>query len=195
MKKTLKITPSDLAFDIDGVIADTMTLFLELAHREFGIDTLRYDDIRDYDFGAITGMDEAVAIEILVKIVGGDYELPLHPMAGAPAVIEKLSRHHRPILFVTARPTGEHIRQWLLEVLPVQETDIEVVATGSFEDKQDVLLCRGVRTFVEDRLETCFLLEKAGIMPIVYRQPWNRRPHPFTEVENWQDIESLIAFQ
>lgn len=191
----MKIPPSDLAFDIDGVFADTMTLFLDLARHEFGIETLRYEEISDYDFRAISGMQEDVALEILGRIVAGDYRLPLKPMHGAPEVVEKLARLHRPILFVTARPSGDYIYRWLLEVLPVEEGAIEVVATGSFDDKQEVLLSRGIQSFVEDRLETCFMLEKAGISPIVYKQPWNRRPHPFAEVENWQDIESLIAFE
>ncbi len=195
MKNSFKLPPAELAFDIDGVFADTMRLFLDIAYHDFGINDIRYEDIIDYDFRAIGSLDEMVSMEILVKIVEGTYTLPLNPMAGAPAVIEKLNRHHRPTLFVTARPDGGHITEWLLEVLPVGSGDIEVIATGSFEDKQEVLQQRGVRYFVEDRLETCFLIQEAGIAPIVYKQPWNRKPHPFYEVENWQDIEALIALE
>ena len=195
MKNSFKLPPSELAFDIDGVFADTMRLFLNIAYHDFGINDIRYEDIIDYDFRANGSLDEMVSMEILVKIVEGTYTLPLNPMAGAPAVIEKLNLHHRPTLFVTARPDGGHITEWLLEVLPVGSGDIEVIATGSFEDKQEVLQQRGVKYFVEDRLETCFLLQEAGINPVVYKQPWNRKPHPFIEVDNWQDIEALIAFQ
>jgi len=38
------ITPASMAFDIDGVIADTMTLFLEIARNIFHINGIRYDD-------------------------------------------------------------------------------------------------------------------------------------------------------
>lgn len=195
MVEPLKLAPSELAFDIDGVFADTMTLFLDIARYEFGINDVRYEDIVEYDFKGFGRMDEAVSLEILIKIVEGKYTQPLNPMHGAPHVIEKLNRHHRPTLFVTARPDGEHISNWLLNVLPLDENDIEVVATGSFEDKKEVLLGRGIKHFVEDRLETCFLLQEAGITPIVYKQPWNRKPHPFHEVQNWQDIEALITFR
>ena len=195
MKDNLKLAPSELAFDIDGVCADTMRLFLDIAYHEFGINDVRYEDIIEYDFRGIGSMDEVMSMEILIKIVEGSYTLPLNPMSGAPEVIGKLNRLHRPTLFVTARPDGGHISDWLLEVLPVGAGDIEVIATGSFEDKQEVLQERGVKHFVEDRLETCFLLQEAGITPIVYKQPWNRKPHPFLEVENWDDIEALIAFQ
>jgi len=42
------IDPMTVAFDVDGVIADTMTLFLELARREYGIAGLNYEDITSY---------------------------------------------------------------------------------------------------------------------------------------------------
>ena len=195
MGQSLKLAPSALAFDIDGVVADTVTLFLDIARYEFGINDVRYEDIIEYDFQAVGSLDEVVAMEILIKIVEGKYTLPLNPMDGAPAVIEKLNRRHRPTLFVTARPDGDHIFNWLRKVLPADANDIEVIATGAFEDKIDVLLDRGIKHFVEDRLETCFLLKEAGIVPIVYKQPWNRKPHPFLEVENWQEIEALIALE
>jgi hypothetical protein len=35
------IDPGTLAFDIDGVVADTMTLFLEIARDEFNINSIR----------------------------------------------------------------------------------------------------------------------------------------------------------
>jgi hypothetical protein len=73
-------------------------------------------------------------------------------------------------------------------------TAVEVVATGSFEAKRDVLQAAGMRYFVEDRLETCFQLAEAGLTPIVYRQPWNRQPHPFCEVDGWAAIERLLDF-
>ncbi|MEZ4524658.1 MAG: hypothetical protein R2941_01890 [Desulfobacterales bacterium] len=68
------------------------------------------------------------------------------------------------------------------------------MATGSFEAKTEVLREKGVSHFVEDRLETCFLLKEEGITPLVFRQPWNREAHPFTEVGTWQELENLIAF-
>ncbi len=195
MMKRVKIRPSEVAFDIDGVLADTMSLFIDIAERDFGVSDLRYDVISEYDFGQLGRLDRTLSIEILCRILDGSHALPLEPLTGAPDVLRRLNQYHRPTLFVTARPNGDQIFGWIRDVLGLDADNIEVVATGSFEDKKDVLLDRKVVYFVEDRLETCFLLSDAGIKPIVFIQPWNRKPHPFPEVGNWQELESMIAFE
>jgi len=43
------INPASVAFDIDGVIADTMTLFLDIARDVFHINGIRYEDILSYN--------------------------------------------------------------------------------------------------------------------------------------------------
>ena len=182
-----------MAFDIDGVVADTMRLFLSIASSDFGIETTRYEDIVDYDLRNCMEIQDDVLMAIIVKIMAGDFSTLLHPMKDAVRVLNLLNRHHSPTLFVTARPEKAHITRWLCDQLSVSPESIEVVATGSFEGKREVLQSRNIRYFVEDRLETCFHLAEAGIEPIVYRQPWNRRPHTFTEVGCWREIEALVV--
>ena len=57
-----------------------------------------------------------------------------------------------------------------------------------------MLLEKNITCFVEDRLDTCYRLQDAGIRPIVFKQPWNREPHPFVEVGSWKQLEDLIDF-
>jgi hypothetical protein len=97
------------------------------------------------------------------------------------------------VRFVTARPEAGLIRTWLESILPLPADQIDVVATGSFDAKADVLQAAGIDVFVEDRLETCFLLSRVGITPILFVQPWNRSPHPFREVSTWEEIGALMA--
>jgi len=189
------IRPSQLAFDIDGVIADTMSLFLDIARTEFDISGVQYEDISEYSLNGLGGIDEAIVVEIIKSILTGRHVGLLQPIEGAAEVLKRLNQYHKPTLFVTARPDADQIYNWIIDLLSVTPADIEIIATGSFEDKQDVLMGRDILYFVEDRLETCFILQDAGIQPIVFKQPWNRKPHPFTEVENWRQIESLIAFK
>lgn len=191
----MMIHPGELAFDIDGVCADTMTLFIDIAEKIYGFNGIRYEDITEYEIEGLGGMDQVMVMEIIRRILDGDHTSILAPLDGAAPVLKRLNRHHRPTLFVTARPSADQIFGWICDMLSVGQADIEVVATGSFDDKTDVLLERDIRYFVEDRLDTCFQLNSAGVTPIVFRQPWNRKPHPFREIGNWQELESMILFE
>ena len=191
---TLKIDPAAVAFDIDSVFADTMSLFLDIAENQYQISGIRYEDLTTYNLAECIKADPAVLDSILGRILDGRYSAPLKPMDGAPEVIARLGTYHRPILFVTARPYPGPIDKWMKKTIPLEESAIEIITTGSYEGKVDVLLQRGMSYFVEDRLETCFSLHSVGVTPIVFKQPWNRKEHPFLEVGNWKELESLFYF-
>lgn len=190
-----KIDPTAIAFDIDSVYADTMSLFLEIAATEYQISGIRYEDLTTYNLEECIKADPEILNAILGRILDGRYSARLKPMDGAPEVIARLGTRHRPILFVTARPYPGPIDQWMKDTLPLEDQAIEIITTGSYEGKVDVLLQRGISYFVEDRLETCFSLHDVGVTPIVFKQPWNRMQHPFMEVENWKELESLFYLE
>ncbi len=188
------IDPDSVAFDIDGVFADTMSLFIDIARREYHLDRIRYEDITSYALEECLDIDATLIHTIIARIMNGSHSVPLKPMAGATEVLTRLGWRHSPILFVTARSSRGPIYEWIQDVLPLSRDAIDVVATGSFDAKIDVLAKRDIFYFVEDRLETCFPLQEAGITPILFKQPWNRKRHPFIEVSTWGELESLIGF-
>lgn len=189
-----RIDPSSLAFDIDGVFADTMTLFLDIAREEYRIDGIKYEDITCYALDQCIDIDSGLIEKIIARIMDGNHLMRLKPIPGSTHVLTRLGQHYSPILFVTARPNRESIYKWIRNILPLEPEAIEVVATGSFDVKVDVLAKKDISYFVEDRLETCFSLQEAGVTPILFRQPWNRERHPFKEVSTWAELESLIEF-
>ncbi len=191
----MKIDPNRLAFDIDGVVADTMHLFLDIAREDFNIPDLQYEDIKCYMLEECLNLDEAVIEAIVVKLLDGSRDAGLRPIPGAPAVLERLGAHHGPVRFVTARPDDEAIREWMHRIMPLSPSRLDITATGSFEAKATVLREKGVSHFVEDRLETCFLLKEEGVTPVLFKQPWNREPHPFVEVGDWSELAALIDFR
>jgi hypothetical protein len=188
------IDPTSVAFDIDGVIADTMALFLDIARKEYRVNGIRYEDMTSYLLAECLDMDPALIDVILNRIMAGDYATPLQSITGSGPVLSHIAGYRNPLLFVTARPHPGPISKWMCDLVRTAPETVQVVATGTFEGKAEVLLESGIRFFVEDRLETCYHLKEAGIEPVLYRQPWNRESHPFIEVGDWQELENLIAF-
>jgi len=191
----MRINPGSVAFDVDGVIADIMSLFIEIAKKEYNIHDIRYEDATCYTLEECLDVNPDVINEILNRILDGNYSPTLNPIEGAPEVLSRIGRIHGSILFVTARPYPGPIYSWLQDTLQLDRSIIDVVATGTFEGKADVLLSRNITYFVDDRLETCFLLDDAGITPVLFKQPWNRQKHNFIEISTWKELESLIEFK
>jgi 5'(3')-deoxyribonucleotidase len=189
------VEPKGIAFDVDGVIADTMRLFLDIARDEFDVTHIRYEDITRYNLEECIDLSAGVIDRVIVRLLEGGYRAPLNPIPGAPAVLNRLTEHCGSVLLVTARPSVGPIADFIRGILPCAAECADIVATGSYDTKAEVLLERGVTHFVEDRLETCFALDAAGIAPILFAQPWNREPHPFIEVSTWDQIEGLIRWE
>ncbi len=189
-----RIDPARMAFDFDGVLADTMRLFLQIAQIEFGITSIEYEDITDYELEECLALESHVIDAIIDRILDGRCNHWLQPIPGAINILTKIAQQTNKLLFVTARPSADSLDEWINHVLPAVAATMEIVATGSFDKKVGILLQHKMAYFVEDRLETCFALAAAGIRPILFRQPWNRQEHPFTEVSDWQALAKLIDF-
>ncbi len=190
----VRIDPRTIGFDIDGVIADTMTLFLSIAAKEFNVNHIQYEDITSYSLNECLDIDDDILDAVIERLLSGRYDQSLTPIDGAAEVLKRLGEEYGPVRLVTARPAPEYIHKWILNIAPLPPSAIDLVATGAFEAKAEVLRERGVAWFVEDRLETCYHLEENGISPILFKQPWNRRNHLFHEVDSWKALESMIAF-
>jgi len=188
------INPASLAFDIDGVVADTMGLFLRIVKDDYNIRDVNYEDITSYLLEDCLGVkiDKKIIDLIIMRLLDGNYVQSLEPLDGAPEVLNRIANVCTPLLFVTARPYPGPMHDWLSETLGLANSAIRIISTGSFEKKTDVLLEQQVTHFVEDRLETCFGLSEAGLHPVLFKQPWNRERHPFQEVENWNEIATLV---
>jgi len=186
------VPPTNIAFDIDGVFANTMGLFLEIARKDYGISHVRYEDITTYFLEDCLDIDPAIIKAIINRILDGEFEPDLEPIDGSVEVLSEIAETH-PLLFVTARPQLATVKDWVHRKLPSIPSEIEVIATGTFEGKADVLSLRGIQYFVEDCLEVCYMLREQGIIPILFSQPWNRSSnHPFTEVSSWAEIRAIV---
>lgn len=187
----MRIAPNEIAFDVDGVVADTFHLFVAKAHHDYGY-RFEYEDITEYDFMTVLDMDPQASDAIIQTLLDHPLESGLLPISGAVEVLTRLSLL-APLHFVTARPQKEPILDWVEHQLPeVDRNLIRLDVTGVHTEKIPVLIEKGFKYFVEDRLETCPLLERNGITPIVFEQPWNKKPHPYHVVRDWEGISMLI---
>jgi uncharacterized HAD superfamily protein len=187
------IPRDQLAFDIDGVVADIMTTFLDLARERYNQGHhLRYEHITTFMLSECLDLPTWIIEELIRELIDRPHELAISPFPQAVPVLTRLAQE-TPLLFVTARDRARPIERWLQRNLAeVPPAAIRVLATGDPDTKIHSLKDHGIQYFVEDRLETCLQLAGHGITPIVFAQPWNRRPHPFPEVADWVALEGLL---
>lgn len=189
------IEPSELAFDIDGVVADTMAVFVRLAHERYGFTWLKKEDLRRYDLHACLDVLPGVVDELICTTLDDEHTRQIPPMSGAPEVLTELARHG-PLRFVTARIWPESIIRWLHETLAdVDSSRIQVYATGNPDAKFHILKDLKIRYFLEDRVETCEYLSRMGIQPLLFDQPWNRVPEAasFPRISDWARLSDLVG--
>ena len=187
----MKIVLDQLGFDIDGVVADTATAFLRIANEDFGIDWLRLDDIVEFDVENCVALEPDIIRQIFARLMEDPVGENLRPMPHACEVLEKIAQYS-PLTFVTARPFGEPIREWLRAHLSTQAfRSTRLFATGQHDGKGAFIRGQGLHFFIDDRAETCIALNKEGLAPIVYHQPWNAGRHSLACVDSWLAINTL----
>ncbi|MEN6441557.1 MAG: haloacid dehalogenase [Syntrophobacter sp.] len=183
-----------LAFDIDGVVADTMDIFVRLAHERYGLTQILKEHISSYDLRKCLDIKKEVLEDLICLTLDDEHTLQVPPMPGAPEVLSELAGTTA-LRFVTARIWPESITAWLYQTLPnVPPNRITVIASGAPELKRGILKEMGIRYFVEDRIETCRLLKEAGIQPFLFTQPWNKyEPDDgFIRIDNWAMLKEWV---
>lgn len=187
----LKIHPTHLGFDFDGVIADIAEAFIRLACQDYGCCSFRFEDITHFDVEQCLDIDPEIVEAIFTRILNDSVATGLLPMPGAVEVLGELTEHGE-VTMVTARSEPKPVYDWLTSVMPSAVCrKIRIVAMGEHDDKPRHVRENGLQYFIDDRAETCHQLDRAGISPIVFSQPWNRGRHSFASVSSWQEIRAL----
>jgi 5'(3')-deoxyribonucleotidase len=190
----MNIAPHEIAFDFDGVVADTFKAFVAIAKKDYDID-IKYEAITNYEILKVININREISDKIIETITLYPHELDLQPNKGVSDVLSRMtSINHSPILVVTARPLHEPVALWFEKHLPDIAPHVVIKATSENTKKLGVLKEHDIKYFVDDRLDTCEMLGNEGITPIVYEQPWNRQPHNFQIVRDWEDISKLIRW-
>lgn len=191
-RRQTRVTPAEIGFDFDGVIADIAEAFLRIACQEHGYCSYTAEDITSFRVEQCLKMPLALVERIFNDILLDSLATGLKPMPGMREVVSQLA-DHSPVTIITARPQAQPVADWLDHFLPAETcARINLIAMGDHDGKIDYIRDQGLNTFVDDRTRTCRMLYDADITPIVFSQPWNRNRHPFQAVESWQDIRSMV---
>lgn len=186
-----KIHPSQLGFDIDGVVADTAKAFIRLARDEYGLGDIDPADITAFQVEDCLDMNPELVDTIFGRLLTDPIDNGLEPMPHAVSVLGELAAT-APLTFITARPQKEPIERWLQRVLgPTVSRNMRLVAMGEHDGKGDYIKGMGLRYFIDDRAETCIRLAAEGLSPYVFTQPWNHGRHQLPTVDDWLTIRGL----
>ncbi|MBU0965415.1 MAG: hypothetical protein KKA54_03430 [Proteobacteria bacterium] len=192
MERDKGIHPGLIGFDIDCVVADTMEAFIRLAMDDYGI-KVSPEDITSFQVENCLAVSPRIIEEIFVRLLVAPVENGLQPMPDAVAVLTEMSAC-APLTFITARPEREPVDRWLESNFPEDVyRNSRLVAMGKHDGKAQYVRELGLQYFVDDRVETCIELAKAGISPIVFAHPWNRGRHSFASIDSWLAIKQRIS--
>lgn len=185
------IDPGKLGFDLDGVIADTAETFLRLACDTYQICDIKMEDITSFEVEECLDVDPEIIQSIFMDVLMDSVGVGLQPMPGAVEVLGELCELAE-LHVVTARPQPEPVHAWLQKVLPLSTCSrIHIIAMGAHDDKVRYIKEKGLTHFIDDRAQTCQLLNSAGIGSIVFTHPWNINQHNLPTVRDWQEIRAL----
>ncbi len=189
----IRIDASKTGFDIDGVVADTMSSFISIARKEYGIHNLVKEQITSYWLEECLPVPDEIIEKIIEKILTDPFGTGLKPLPGAVEALTEISQDAS-LTFVTARPLKAPIEKWLKSTLhEIPPSRINVIATGEHSAKLSVLERNGIRYFIEDHLATCVQISEAGIHAVVFDQPWNRdKSSMLPRVKSWNELSVLM---
>jgi len=182
------------AFDVDGVVLDIVTPFLQLLYKRYGYNFTE-SDVTEFDFNSCLGVPNKIIEELLMELTIEPFLLHIRPYTNAEIILNYLSRIE-PLLFITSRPSSLPIEILFQNALPTIQNDrYTILAAGSGANKIDYLNKFNRCFLIEDNLDTCILLERHGFRPIVFDQPWNRQESNLVRVRGWVELGELFGIK
>ncbi len=178
-----------IGLDIDGVIVDYASVMLpilsEVCNRPVSLEEICHWDLKE-----CLGIDEAAEEYVWEKTLRTDILVDAPAITGAIDGVSRLSGHE--IWIITSRPVSmQRLTESWLDERQVRYHRIIFVEDGdkmSAGPKFDV--------FVEDYLEEARIFAEAGVLTLLFNQPWNQAdtlPGNCERVYDWSTIISIIG--
>lgn len=176
--------------DIDGVLADSLPLWVQELNRFFNKNKL-VEEVHLYDLTRTFNVSPA-EINEFIKLKGRFMMSAPCPMPGAAQYLNLIKRHHL-IYIITARKEKyrQETESWLRRHDMVYD---ELFLTGSY-NKAEICLKNKLDVMIEDTLEVGLELNTAGIPVILLDAPYNRRelPESICRSYSWDEIHRTLV--
>ena len=176
-----------LGIDLDGVVSDYQTYFLESFNERFGTNYI-LQDWKDYSFIPEGFTKEAFwkMIEEHAKIGAWRY---LSPIEGAIEGITTLSQHNSiHLISHKLEEAKADTITWLSEhKIPYDSISFTL-------DKSRMAYILGIDIMIEDSYKNAVEVASTGIETLLFDRPWNREETTtplIQRVQNWKEIVDI----
>jgi uncharacterized HAD superfamily protein len=161
-----------IALDIDGVVADSITLLRSIIRYSYGIEI--NDHISSYQIPEIFPLLNMGAFfeDCLLT-----FSHAVEPYPDAKEACQLLlEKNSFPLIFLTARRQSlkELTKEWINQKLELPKDSFSVIMKSSF-DKQNYIKNSGIEYFVEDRFRTANQIAEIDFVKKSYliNRKWN----------------------
>ncbi len=183
-----------LGIDIDGVLADTTSKWLQIVERRYGIKAIK-KDITRHDIPEVekfASLTEEQYIDAF-KEVWSDYKNLQLEDPGIPSILDNLREKFQIYITTASVGTRSEIEAWLAK------NHIVYDRLAHFSRAKDKHLLNDVDIYIDDYNKVIENLAKNGKTAILLAQPWNEHfiasnKNPKIIVAyNWREIESILV--
>lgn len=180
-----------VAFDLDGVVADSLQAYLDYFDEKFGI-RLPKSKVTKWRLDKVSGLNMQKILGTF-EVVFGDP----NRVAPIPGSIECLEKYYKtvgkvPIISHRFGKNGvKGARRWLNKHLKNKYTLI----ISDPEKKIEIMKKKKYFGLVEDNPTTALKVAEAGFLSIIFHAPYNQSvKHPnIIRVYNWSGLEMLLT--
>ncbi len=186
-----------IAVDLDDVLADSLTSFIEFYNKYYD-KSLKYKDFTAYTLNEIKGISREEENKILEHFDESEYFDNIKPIKGAVEAVEELSKKHE-IIIITSRTRDkeEKTKNWVRRFLKGIKRIYFIRQNYHEKPKTKVEICKEINAnlLIEDNLTYAENCAKNGIKVLLFDYPWNQAenlPPLIKRVKSWIQISKIL---
>ncbi|MGQ9557683.1 MAG: 5' nucleotidase, NT5C type [Desulfurispora sp.] len=181
-----------LGIDIDGVVANTQPVIIDILNRLYGKNYC-LEDFFDFNPQKMFGISRE---DIYQKVL--EHELDLikysQPMPQAVEQLHRLADHYE-LYFISARST--HYYQYSVDWFARYKIPYREIIHLGQHHKLETARQKQVGLFIEDTLPNAIHIARGSIPVLLYNATYNQGQLPagITRVYSWDEIASILLKQ